>query len=138
MSAGPISLRSRSMATSLSWMVSSALAWKKSDSLHPDELACLDQNLEQLVLLVAGHAGPGQGLLWAGRSRRRAQEVGLELVDDLLLLRRSVAPRASRAGPCRARPDHALGLERAQQVGEDPLVRRAGPAPELLARHARP
>src|SRR5205823_6710845 len=53
--------------------------------LHAHQLARLEQELEELVLLVAGKAGTPQRLLGAGWCRRRFAELALEPVHRRLL-----------------------------------------------------
>ena len=139
MSAGPISLRSAQDGHELVLDGSGApAAWKKSDSFTRTSLPVCDQDLEELVLLVALDAQPAQRLLGARRRGRRPRGT-----RPRARRRPAAAPGVSRIS-WEAEPhlvplalDDALRLERGQQLGEDPLVGVAGPAAQLLARHAR-
>src|SRR5207253_199491 len=103
--------------------------------LHAYQLARLEQELEELVLLVAGKAGTPQRLLGAGRRRRRLAEFALEPVHRRLL-------DGAQAQLVRGQPDlvavhanAALGIERAEDVREHALVGVGRSHAQLLARH---
>src|SRR5262249_61312113 len=90
--------------------------------LDPHELARLHEHLEELVLLVAGHAGPAEGLSGAGWGGLRAAELALEHVDDALLLRREAHLVRSEPRLIALGRDDARGAERRQEEREDSLV----------------
>src|SRR2546425_1129631 len=101
--------------------------------LHAHELARLDQELEQLVLLAAGEAGAAEGLLGARRRRRRLAELALEPIHRRLL--DSAQAELVRGEPdlVAVHADGALGVERPEHVGEHALVGVGGPHAQLLA-----
>src|SRR5262249_12902310 len=104
--------------------------------LDPHELAGLDENLEQLMLLVAAHPCAPERFLGARRSGLGAAELALEGIDHPLLLRRQAHLVGRETNFVALGLHDALRAERREQEGEHPLVGPAGAAAELLAGHA--
>src|SRR2546430_3883793 len=103
--------------------------------LDPDELPALDEELEELVLVAATHAGAAERLFGTRRRRLGLPELLLDTIHDALLLRRQAHLVGREPDLVPVAREGALGLERGEERREHPLVGAARSHPQLLTRH---
>src|SRR5262249_28032999 len=105
--------------------------------LDAHELARLEEQLEELVLLIPAEAGACERFLRTRRRGRRLAKLALEPVDRRLLNGRQAQLVRGQADLVTIDGDAALRVESAEDVGEHPLVGVRRAHAELFARHPR-
>src|SRR5437667_458651 len=105
--------------------------------LDAHEPLALEEELEELVLVAAAHAGAAEGLLGTRRRRLGLEELLLDAVHDALLLGRQAHPVGREPDLVPLGRDDALGSQGDDERREHPLVGATRAHPQLLARHSR-
>src|SRR5437899_5150733 len=105
--------------------------------LDAHEPLALEEELEELVLVAAAHAGAAEGLLGTRRRRLGLEELLLDAVHDALLLGRQAHPVGREPDLVPLGRDDALGFQGDDERREHPLVGATRAHPQLLARHSR-